>query len=557
MQSIVAPDKVSAGGTVEVEFEVINQGTAATNVPNWTDNVYLSLDNKISSDDIVLDTVDNGSALKPGESYKSFAESIVIPKRFRGDAYLIVQADNKNQVNELPQENNNTQFKQIKVEFESSGTGGSGQPSDLVTSNVVAPIQAFEGSTIEVRYKVTNKGIDKTDVNSWQDTIWLTKDKNRPSATSRNAKPGEVEDILLKTIPHTGELAVGEEYEQIVQVKIPSQTTGEWYITPWSDTFDVVLEDTFDININPDDPNELDSNNYKARPITLLLTPPPDLVVNNVSSTSEAKGGEPFEVSWTVKNQGAGATTDNQWTDKVYLSDSPTPDAPGSKRWDLGNFVHNGSLASGESYTQTASFDLSPAAAGKYVIIDTNAGSPKVWEGPYTKNNIGTTDTNVTNNPADLVVKSVNLPETSDSGEVITVEWSVENQGAPMWSGTKYWYDEVWISKDPTFIKNRATNVGSYIHTADTLLGTGDTYTQSQNIRLPAGVDGEYYVYVSTDFSYLTNSGDRSGSLSLGNRNDNDNSRKKYVGRGFEDPSNNFRQQFFTRSLQRTRSKNN
>ncbi len=182
---------------------------------------------------------------------------------------------------------------------------------------------------------------------------------------------------------------------------------------------------------------------------------------------------------------------------------------------------------------------LAPAAAGKYVIIDTNAGSPKVWEGLYTNNNIGTTDTNVTNSPADLVVNSVTVPETSDSGEVITVKWSVQNQGAPMWSGTKYWYDEVWISKDPTFIKNRATQVGSYIYTPDRPLGTGDTYTQTQDIRLPAGVEGEYYVYVSTDFSYLPNSGDRSGTLSLGNRNDNTESRKGYVGRGFEDPSNN------------------
>jgi hypothetical protein len=167
VQSITAPSKVSAGGTVAVEFDIINQGTAATNVPNWTDRIYLSLDNAISADDLILDTIDNGSALKPGESYKSLSKSLVIPQRFRGNAYLIVEADASKQVDELPQEHNNTQFKQIEVIFDNSGTGGSGQPSDLVTGSVVAPIQAFEGSTIEVRYKVTNKGIDKTDVDSW------------------------------------------------------------------------------------------------------------------------------------------------------------------------------------------------------------------------------------------------------------------------------------------------------------------------------------------------------------------------------------------------------
>ena len=68
-----------------------------------------------------------------------------------------------------------------------------------------------------------------------------------------------------------------------------------------------------------------------------------------------------------------------------------------------------------------------------YFNVDTNTDYPQAWEGPYTNNNIGTTDTNVTNAPADLVVSDVSVLETSDSGEVITVEWSVENQGADMW----------------------------------------------------------------------------------------------------------------------------
>ncbi len=447
-------DKVSAGGTVEVPFKIINEG-AATNVPNWIDTVYLSLDNQISADDIILDKVDNGSALKPGEIYPSLAKSIVIPKRFRGDAYLIVETDSSNQVNELPQEENNTKFKKIEVEFEGSETGGSGLPADLVTSDVFAPDQAFAGSTIEVRYKVTNKGIDTTDVDSWQDTIWLTKDKDRPSTGNRKKIGDKSEDILLKTITHTGTLTVDgvdNEYEQIVEVQLPEQLTGEWYITPWSDSYDVVLEDTLDININPDDPNELDNNNYKARPITILLTPPPDLriqKINNIEQievTPDAVGGDNFTVNWTVENIGAGATTEEKWFDRVYLSDSPTLNAPGSKQWSLGEFEHNGALTPGGTYSQTANFDLSPAAAGKYVIVDVNAGLLSAWEGPYTNNNSDSTATNVTNNPADLIVKQVSVPETSDSGEKITVEWLVENQGGDMWSGTKYWYDEVWIS---------------------------------------------------------------------------------------------------------------
>ena len=86
-------------------------------------------------------------------------------------------------------------------------------------------------------------------------------------------------------------------------ITLPANISGQFFITPQSDSFDVVTEDTFSSNINPDDPNELDNNNYKARPITILLTPPPDLVVTAVTASSAASSIQPLTVSWTVQNQ--------------------------------------------------------------------------------------------------------------------------------------------------------------------------------------------------------------------------------------------------------------
>ena len=534
-----APDIVSAGGTISVEFDVINSGTVATNNPNWTDTVYLSLDNEISSDDIVLGNLNNGAALNPGESYSSTTEPLIIPQRFRGEAYVIVETDANNTVEELPQENNNTKFQFIEVEFSDggNGNGGGGQPSDLVTSGVVAPQQAFEGSTIDVTYKVTNKGINSTNSNSWTDTIWLTRDKNRPSPTNRL---GDEEDILLETITHNGALAVDEEYERTVSVTIPDRVTGEWYITPWSDTYDVVLEDTFDININPDDPNELDNNNYKARPITLLLTPPPDLVVTEIEAPATALGGDTIDVSYTVTNQAIGAIRNETWVDRVYLSDKPTLDDPEANVWTLGSFTRSDTLSFNESYTQNASFDLSPATKGSYIIVETNADTRTLaYEGPYTDNNVTSKETDITTNPADLIVQSVEIPETVASGELMDVSWTVQNQGASMWSGTKYWYDEVWLSPDPEFIEDRATFIGSYLYSPEAPLGTGDTYTQTEEIRLPAGIEGEYYIYVSTDYSLDPESEERYYQRSLLTEGDNSNTRELYETLGYEDPSNN------------------
>ena len=70
VQSITAPDSVPAGGTGSFEFVVINQGTVPAN-GRWQDRVYLSVDNVHSSDDFLLGTYDNGSALLPGETYRT------------------------------------------------------------------------------------------------------------------------------------------------------------------------------------------------------------------------------------------------------------------------------------------------------------------------------------------------------------------------------------------------------------------------------------------------------------------------------------------------------
>src|SRR3546814_4302422 len=70
VSEIVAPDRVSAGATASVEFKVVNQGLEAAN-GTWTDQVWLSLDDKLTSDDILVSTLQNPSALGSIEAYGS------------------------------------------------------------------------------------------------------------------------------------------------------------------------------------------------------------------------------------------------------------------------------------------------------------------------------------------------------------------------------------------------------------------------------------------------------------------------------------------------------
>src|SRR5262249_2441418 len=54
----------------------------------------------------------------------------------------------------------------------------------------------------------------------------------------------------------------------------------------------------------------------------------------------------------------------------------------------------------------------------------------------------------------------------------------------------------VWLSSDPTFLPARATYLGSVAHSNAQPLQTGQGYTDSLTVTLPAGIDGGRYLYV-------------------------------------------------------------
>ncbi|MFZ9394392.1 MAG: CARDB domain-containing protein, partial [Ilumatobacteraceae bacterium] len=492
VQTIEAPDRVQAGATMAVAFEIVNRGSVAT-PSRWNDKVYLSLDNKPGADDILIGSFDNGAALAPDEAYRTTSSTIIVPERFRGTGYVLVIADANSQVDEYPApyEANNFIAREIYVEP---------QPlSDLVTGTVVAPAQAVYGSEIEVRFTVTNQGSAATNRTAWTDTVWLTRDRTRPN-------PGGNGGILLGSIAHDGALAVGEGYDVVLKVRIPAQIeSGIYYITPWSDAYDVVFEDTLASNLNPDDPNEFDNNNYKARQIDIIGTPvppKPDLQVTAVTTNAPGSVDGPFTVTWTVANRGEGNAPGN-WTDTVLLHSTPDWRSAGAQVWTLGTFTRPEALDSLAAYTRTESFDLSPAAHGLYVTVLTDTSPPpsSVIE-TREDNNSRTVEAVVTKRGADLVVTAVSAPTQNFSGEKTTITWTVRNDGSAVWAGTRLWTDTVWISPDPVFIPERATRIGAASQPAGSGLGSGQSYTATADVVLPRGIGGDYFIYIIADDSW-------------------------------------------------------
>ncbi len=529
-----SPLTTNSGGTVSLKYKVINQGNAEAS-GHWQDAVYLSYVDHFDSSAIRIGTIDNPEALAVGQFYVKDTGDLAVPKRLGGAAYLIVVTNVNASVDEYPHGDNNTFVKPITIIAE--------PPADLVTSKVIAPDQVYDGATLTVTYHVDNLGLEPTDKTTWTDSIWLTHDKTRP-----NPSKG---DVLLTTVVHNG--VIGNDpsvvspptgYDVTATVTLPVHISGQYYITAWSDMLDAVYKSTQSTNVNPDDPTQVNNDNYKARPITVLLTPPPDLVVTSVTPQATAVGGDDYTVSWTVQNQGAHGTDIGPIFDQVYLSDTPVFVPPNTgkdvgNQWLLGSVEHDGGLTSGSSYTASALFHLAPEISGKYIIVVANTGDQyhaPTWEGPYTDNDIATAVTHVTPLPlADLRVVSVVGSAPNYSGEMVTATWTVQNFGAPVWSGTQYWQDSLYFSRYPTFDPNNAKFVGNFAHATTTSLATGDSYTASATFTLPQGIGGTaddpqtYYLYVIADFGGAVKSNSRVNSDAY----------NSFTRRGYEDITNN------------------
>lgn len=481
--TMVVPEHVTAGTSASIHYTVANMGPSAAS-GRWKDKVFLSLDATLSGDDVLVGQFDNGAALAPSESYSTNSESVDIPIRYRGDAYLIVVADGNNNVDEYPSEGNNIKAAHFYVDPIPFG--------DLVASDVVAPDQAVHGASIEVRYKVSNLGSNTTrgyaaSVSSWTDTIWLARDKRRPGAYKG--------DMLLGSVTHTGNLAVGEDYLGSTQVSIPDNVySGNYFVTVWSDTYDAILEDTLASQLNPDDPNQIDNNNYKARAISVLGITPPDLSVMQVSGLTLGNAGDSYTFNYTVQNRGELFT--GSWTDSVFITNNPDLDAA-TEVWSLGNYSQQRTLGNGERYSVTQTVQLAPSVTGRYVVVKSDVLN-HVAESDES-NNRGSGNSAISAHPADLQVTSVETQPENYSGEDTIISWTVLNQGDPVWAGTREWVDSIYFSRDPVFIASRAVGLGSVVHSNVGGLATGASYTASAKVKLPAGTDGGYYIYIITD----------------------------------------------------------
>jgi subtilase family serine protease len=227
---------------------------------------------------------------------------------------------------------------------------------DLTPTALVGPSSATPQQLIEVWWTVQNQGAGIA-WPSWYDQIYLSTDvvwDNSDTALTYATRPFAVEP--------------DGSYTLTVAATIPNVSAGSYYLLVRTD-----------VNGNVYESNE--ANNVRPMPILIVI---PDLTPTALVAASEAAPQQQVEMSWTVKNQGAGSALPS-WSDNLYLSTDNVWDGQDTP---LGYWTRNEALAAGASYTQTQRITLPNVQVGSFYLILRTDGGGNLYESNEANNEI-------------------------------------------------------------------------------------------------------------------------------------------------------------------------
>ncbi len=345
---------------------------------------------------------------------------------------------------------------------------------DLVVSQVDVPAQVWTEQEYEVSWIVTNDGLGGTTAPTWYDRIY------------RSTEPvfdwGSV--TSLGYVTNVSYLGPGESYSNSATFTWPQGLTGDFYIYVVADVFGSQTES--------------DEGNNTTRcddAIEILLTPPADLIVSDLSGPNNAFSGDQITLDWEVTNDGEGPTDVAFWYDAVYFA----PDSVDNvlEATYMGRLAHSGVLDPDSSYAASMSVTIPIEAEGDNHFFLVTDYDLRVYEHAWDSNNtlIGAPINVIVSPPADLAVTTVDHPILAAPRQSLTVDWTVINQGFQA-TNASYWQDRVYYSTDE-LLDESDVNLGTLGRSG--VLDPGSTYDRSLTVQLPDNIEGPAYLLVMTD----------------------------------------------------------
>lgn len=350
---------------------------------------------------------------------------------------------------------------------------------DLLVESITIPPTAFSEQTIGIEWVTRNQGIGSTVPGTWYENIYLSPDPTYNSF-----------DPLLASVSSLNSLNPAQAYAHSANVIIPQGSNGLYYIIVKTDHYNGVKE-------------TVDNNNttYSATQINITLSPPPDLLVTEITTPALTFSGEAINMTFTVSNLGPGITTETIWQDEITLI--PAPGNNNGVTQSYGLRTHIGALLPDSSYTVNLSVAIPENIFGNYQIRINADNRFDVFEFASEGNNSLLSDIIevVLTPPVDLVPDSLNTPDTMSLYGTYPVTFQIKNQGGS--APTVAYTDRYYLSQSPVYNTNFLIHLGYVYHNPG--LMPGQYEEKSVNVKLTGAYSGVYYIYLVTDHNNKIN----------------------------------------------------
>lgn len=524
-----------AGQSMTVKWKVRNDGRGATGDVEWKDYIWL-VPNIAAGTSMtgskLLKIVNNITALAPEELYEN-TTNVMLEERIYGNYDLVVTSNmyGVNNINfsqtsgevPIPYDPDHADYGFLKgrgtssyvtlaEEGENSGMSDNFfykridiqvppladiqvphvvavvdnsnpdlSPSPLNSAGLASSTAFYSGKKVKVTYTIANKG--GTDVTS-------TAINNVLYVSNTPDKSG---DKVLRLSSHSMNFAAkaGESVTDEYMATIPYNWYGDTYFVVDVDVDDAVYELANTAN-----------NTGASDLINVMLTPTADFSPTDVNVPQAISSGQPFDVSYTVRNVGPGVPFNNFWTDHIYISSKSTEFDSTAKL--LSSYRQSGSyrqttdgyVYQGDNYSATRSVSVSGLPTGTYYIYIMVDANNSVLEYDGEDNNVIMSRAIQLADP-DLIAEIVSISEETLSTDTkVAVAWRLKNVGTADIQNVTV-TDGFYAGTNAN--GSGAITLGTVTNTVSIVAGGEKVFRTNLTVPKNSTLNGTRYVFVKTN----------------------------------------------------------
>ena len=293
LTQLAVPASLSSGQSYSASLQVYNAGPDNLSGSWWREYIYLSADSLSLSNATLLSQSNSSGSVAAGAQYSKNL-SFSLPNGIFGSYYLITLLDPDQYLSGDQQRANNRRVTPIQIQLTPA--------PDLSPTSLILPSgPVYAGQQVQLSYTVVNNGPGSLTNRTVIDGIYLNNLPNLNGAV-------RIGDVVL----NNQSLAPAASYTQSVMVSIPAWASGNYYWIVKTDVPNLVYEH----------PNEDNNEFFLVRSISPASASPVDLVVRSVTAPDTMLLGKPYQVQYTVANEGTG-TASGLLRDGFFLGNAP------------------------------------------------------------------------------------------------------------------------------------------------------------------------------------------------------------------------------------------